>query len=74
MTGAFITVVRNGQSEFLEIEYLTDDERAALFLRSGENNVAEILKWLNLTCDKLKETEKLFNELVADGILEKRDK
>lgn len=55
MTGAYLRVKRDGSYEAIEVEHLTDDERReALGGRSAE----ELLRWLNLVCNKLSEIER----------------
>jgi len=64
MTGAYLRVKRNGKWENIEIEYLTNRERADKF---GHDN--NIIQWLNLVCNKLAEIEPIINELVEVGIV-----
>lgn len=65
MTGAFLRVQREGKWDNVEVEHLTDAERESLLA-----NDPRLMQWLHLCCKKLVESEKLFNQLVEDGILE----
>lgn len=55
MTGAYLRVKRNGSYEPIEVEHLTDDER---FLLLGHREPAEIMRWLDLVCNKLAQVER----------------
>ena len=68
MTGAYLRVQRNGEWLNVEVEHLTKEERVDLF---QGRDVPELLRWLDLTCEKLAELEVLFDTLVADGVIEK---
>ena len=52
MTGAFLRVKRDGKMQNIEVEHLTNDERAKLFA-----DPEEALKWLNFTCEILNAIE-----------------
>jgi len=62
MTGAFLRVKRYGKWEAVEVEYLTDDERAMIF---KDKEPEEIIRWLDMTCSKLRENEQILDELRA---------
>ena len=49
MTGAYLRVKRKGKWQNVEIEYLSDKERAELFKEAGTE---EVLKWLNFMCNQ----------------------
>ena len=47
MTNAYVRIQREDKWQNVEIEYLTDEERAELF-KDASNE--EVLKWLNFMC------------------------
>ena len=49
MTGAYLRVRRGNKWQNVEIEYLTDRERAEIFKEAGTE---EVLKWLNFVCNQ----------------------
>ena len=49
MTGAYLRIQREGKWQNVEIEYLSDAERAELF---KDSNSEELLKWLNFMCNQ----------------------
>lgn len=59
MTGAYLRVERNGKFENIEVEHLTMEERKYHLAGRSED---EILRWLDLVCDKLSEVENKFFE------------
>ena len=66
MTGAYLRAKREGKWTNVEVEFLTDDERRELFeKRSSE----ELVRWLNLVCNKLSTLQPLLDELVKEGII-----
>lgn len=70
MTGAFLRAKRDGAFKPVEVEHLTKDERIEQFKdRSNE----EILRWMDMLCEKIVETETLLNSLVEEGILKRGD-
>ena len=69
MTGAYFRVQREGKWENIEVEHLTDEERAELFMGKDE---AFIMGTLHLMSHRLVETENLLNDLAEEGILEKQ--
>lgn len=64
MTGAFLRVQREGKWHNVEVEHLTDEERAGIL-----SNDPRLLEWLHLTCKKLVEAENILNDLVTEGLL-----
>ena len=48
MTGAYLRIQREGKWQSIEIEYLSDAERAEFFKEAGTE---EVLKWLNFMCN-----------------------
>jgi hypothetical protein len=67
MTGAYLRVQREGVWQNVEIEYLTDEERAELF---KESDSEEVLKWLNFMC---KQYEGLVLTLINEYEKEERN-
>ena len=49
MTGEYLRIQREGKWQNVEIEYLSDVERAELF---KESSTEEVLKWLNFMCNQ----------------------
>ena len=49
MTNAYVRVKWEDIWQNVEIEYLTDEERAELF---KESSTEELLKWLNFMCNQ----------------------
>lgn len=68
MTGAYLRVQRDGKWCNVEVEHLTDEERADKF---EKYDASQVLMWLNVVCKSLVEAQSLLDGLVADGILEK---
>lgn len=66
MTGVYLRVQRDGKWLNIEVEHLTKDERIKLFIKRQPD---ELLRWMDLLCDTIKESQVLFDGLVADGIL-----
>lgn len=66
MTGVFFRVEREGKFKNIEIEHMTDDEREQIF-----KDDSSLMQAFNLVCQKLAETEKLFDELEQEGILQR---
>ena len=56
MTGAYYRIQREGKWQSIEIEHLTYAERATI-------PPEELLKWLDFTCDMIKN----FEELIGDS-------
>lgn len=67
MTGAFFRVERYGSWENVELEHLTDSERANIL---HDRDMDFVLSCLDLTCKKLRENERILNQLADEGILE----
>ncbi len=51
MTGEFLRVEREGKWKNIEVEHLTEVERADII---GSRSRAEIMDWLDLTCSVLR--------------------
>ena len=49
MTNAYVRIQREDKWQNVEIEYLTDEERAELF---KERDSEEVLRWLNFMCSE----------------------
>jgi hypothetical protein len=69
MTGAYLRVKRDGKWDNVEVEHLTDQERHHTFI---DRTPKELVKWLNLVCNKLATTEPLLKGLEDEGILQRR--
>ena len=54
MTGAYLF---NTNRKPIEVEYLTDKERYDIFIKRDKE---EIIRWLDLVCNKLAELEDVF--------------
>lgn len=65
MTGAYLRIKRE-KWENIEVEHLTDEERQEIL-----KDDPRLMQWLNVVCNKLAETERLFAELEEEGILER---
>ena len=65
MTGAFLRVEREGKWENIEVEELTDKERADII---GSRSKAEIMDWLDLTCSLLRLCNASFAKKEADEL------
>ena len=64
MTGAYMRVIRDGNVQNIEVEHMTDEERAEHFPEDSRS-----IWFLNLVCHKLVECEKLLDSLADDGII-----
>ena len=64
MTGACLSVCREGKWQSIEIEHLTDEEREEIL-----EDDPELIKWLNLVCERLIHCEKILDSLVEEGIV-----
>lgn len=71
MTGAYLRAIRNGKWDNVEIEHLTEQELRAKFLTRPP---LELVNWIHMLCNKIREIEPIFNGLVEDGILSFVDK
>lgn len=69
MTGAYLRVSRNGKWENIEVEYLTDDERSMVL---GKETNERLLQWIALLARTVRENAQIFDDLVADGILDRQ--
>jgi transcription initiation factor TFIIIB Brf1 subunit/transcription initiation factor TFIIB len=69
MTGAYLRIKRNDKWENIEVEYLTNEERETVFLNKDPDT---IMKWLHMLSHHIQTSEKLFNELVEEGILKRQ--
>lgn len=68
MTGAYLRANRNGHWINVEVEHLTNEELRDRFLHRP---VEEIVNWMSMLCEKIRQIEPVFDGLVRDGILEK---
>ena len=50
MTGAYLRVKREGRWTNVEVEYLTNEERAGIFKGKTKE---EVLRWFDLVCKAL---------------------
>lgn len=69
MTGAYLFAVRDGERTPVEVEHLTDEERYEHFINRPP---AELVRWLNMTCNKLAELQPLLDQLESEGILQRQ--
>lgn len=69
MTGAYLRAKRDEGWKPIEVEHLTAEERREHLM---SRDPAEVMRWMDLLCEKLVEVEKLLGELEADGVLERR--
>ena len=69
MTGAFLRVKRDDGWTAVEVEHLTGEERKECL---GNRTPEELLRWLDVVCEKLSETEKFLDELEAGGLIAKK--
>lgn len=66
MTGAYLRARRNGKFENIEVEHLTNEELREKFLsRTPE----ELVNWMQMLCEHLRQIEPVLLELERDGIL-----
>lgn len=68
MTGAYLRVKRNDKWENIEVEHLTKEERTELFIN---REPVELLRWMDLLCEKVVMCETLLTELERDGVIER---
>ena len=69
MTGAYLRTKTENGFESIEVEHLTPEARRQhLKARDPE----EVMRWMDILCDKIVETEKLLSELEADGVISKQ--
>lgn len=71
MTGAYLRAIRNGKWDNVEVEHLTEQELRDKFLTRPP---LELVNWIYMLCNKIREIEPIFNGLVEDGILACVDK
>lgn len=69
MTGAYLRVKRDDGWKPIEVEHLTSEERIEQF---SPRSIPEILRWMDMLCEKIVETEELLNQLVEDGVLDRK--
>lgn len=68
MTDAYLRTKTDQGWDSVEVEYLSPAERRRILeSRSPE----ELMRWMDLMCEKLVEAEKLLQSLAEDGLLEK---
>ncbi len=71
MTGIYLRIKRDGKWQAIEVEHLTDEERAFIFIENSERDIIKMLEWMNSLCHSLNKAEKILDKLVEDGLLEK---
>jgi hypothetical protein len=71
MTGAYLRAIRDGKWDNVEVEHLTEQELRDKFLTRPP---LELVNWIHMLCNKIREIEPIFNGLVEDGILARVDK
>lgn len=70
MTGAYLRAKRNDKWEAIEVEHLTKEERTELFIN---REPVELLRWIDLLCEKVVMCETLMDTLERHGLIESRD-
>lgn len=70
MTGAYLRVKRNDKWGNIEVEHPTKEERTELFIN---REPVELLRWIDLLCEKVVMCETMMKELERDGIVERRN-
>lgn len=68
MTGAYLRQKRGDKFEAIEVEHLTPGERRE---HLAGRTMDEVMRWMDLVCAELVESETFLNELERDGILKK---
>lgn len=68
MTGTYLRVNRNGHWTNVEVEHLTNEELRDKFLHRPPE---ELVNWMSMLCEKIRQIEPVFDGLVKDGILKK---
>jgi hypothetical protein len=66
MTGAYLRVKRGDKWENVEVENLTDDEIREKF---ATREPQELISWMLLLCQKIRQVEPLLKQLEAEGII-----
>jgi hypothetical protein len=66
MTGAYLRVKRGNKWENVEVENLTDDEIREKF---ATREPQELISWMLLLCQKIRQVEPLLKQLEAEGII-----
>lgn len=67
MTGAYLRVKRGGEWHNVEVEHLTDEELIEKFTHRESH---ELVNWMRMLCEKIRQLEPLLKSLEADGIIE----
>ena len=70
MTGAYLMTKTDNGHEPVEVEYLSKEERRR-HLKS--RNPEEVMRWMDLMCEKIVEAETLLTELENEGLITRRD-
>lgn len=68
MTSAFLRVKRGNEWVAIEVEHLTDSERDEQFINRTPE---ELVRWMHTLSRELVKAEKILDDLVDDGILQK---
>lgn len=69
MTGAYLIAVRNGERIPVEVEHLTLEELQEKF---AHRTPEELVSWINMLCQKIRELEPLLDELERNGIITRK--
>lgn len=68
MTGAYLRVKRGDKWENVEVENLTEDELREKF---ATREPQELINWMSMLCEKIRQIEPLLEDLEAEGILKR---
>ena len=68
MTGAYVRIERGNKWENVEVEYLTRKELEETFHDRGHE---ELINWIEMLCNKVRENSEILNGLVESGVLMK---
>lgn len=66
MTGAYLRSKTETGSEPVEVEHLSPEERRR---HLKDRDPEEVMRWMDMLCKKLVETEELMLQLESEGIL-----
>lgn len=65
MTGCHVPITRNGEHINVEIEHLTEEERADFFMDKGNTT---LLRWIDTLCERIKAEERFQHADTQDAI------